>query len=64
MAVRNTGRYRIVFHRTLPVVGMVARLYERMPVARLRDHYEAVWVRVRRRVLRDSELHARQEVVA
>lgn len=64
MAVRNTGRYRIVFHRTLPMVGMVASLYERMPVARLRDHHETVWVRVRRRVLRDSERHTRQEVVA
>lgn len=64
MAARNTWRHRIVLHRSLPVVGMVARFYKRMPVAGVWDYHTPVRVRVRRRLLRGSELHTRQEVVA
>lgn len=64
MAARNTWRHRIILHRSLPVVGMVARLHKRMPMAGVWDYHETVRVRVRRRLLRGSELHTRQEVVA
>lgn len=64
MAARNTWRHRIILHRSLPVVGMVARVRKRMPVAGVWDYHTPVRVRVRRRLLRGSELHTRQEVVA
>lgn len=64
MAARNTWRYRTVLHRTLPVVGMVARFHKRMPMAGVWDYHTPVRVRVCCRVLRRSELYARQEVVA
>ena len=64
MAARNTWRHRIVLYRSLPVVGMVARLHKRMPMAGVWDYHETVRVRVRRHLLRGSELNIRQEVVA
>jgi len=64
MAAWNTRRYRLVQYRQIPMVGMVARIHKRMPVAGVWDYHQTVRVRVRRRLLRGSELHARQEVVA
>lgn len=64
MAARNARRYRFIFHRTIPMVGVVARFHERMLVVDLRFDHKPVRVRVRRYLLRGSELHARQEVVA
>lgn len=64
MAARNTWRYRTVLHRKIPVVGMVARLHKRMPVAGVWDYHKPVRVRVRRDLLRSSEFHTWQEVVA
>jgi len=64
MAAWNTRRYRLVQYRQIPMVGMVARIHKRMLMAHLRVHDKTVRVRVRRRLLRGSELHARQEVVA
>lgn len=64
MAARNTRRYRLIFDRPLPMVGLVARIHKRMPVAGDWDYHRTVRVRVRRPLLRGSELHTRQEVVA
>lgn len=64
MAARNTRRYRLILNRPLPLVGLVARIHQRMPMARIRVHHTTVRVRVRRTLLRGSELHTRQEVVA
>lgn len=64
MAARNTWRYRTVLHRKIPVVGMVARIHERMPMAGVWDYHETIRVRVRLDLLRSSEFHTWQEVVA
>ena len=64
MAARNTRRYRLVLHRSIPVVGMVAGVHQRMLVGRVRDQHRTVRVFGGSDLLRGSELHARQEVVA